>query len=272
MARPAHSESSGPVPPAPPLDQEAVLSWAEQLTTFLGEAFKVSGFSMQSGTLTLTGSSPLTVSNANVTANSRIILSPTSSVPVGTNSVVQKINTWISTSKADPVGDSVQITADMFLPVDGDATTATFTPTTDGNPVVVMLFGGHWDCVADATFGLKLHYDGTSSPEIAFWVQTIHEFGVAVAAPFTTGTGTDAIRLQASSVAPGPAQLPHLNAIRQRTLIAVEYNNAGGGSAGVTNVFVDTKTVANGSFNINWTGTAASETFDYVIMHKDISA
>jgi hypothetical protein len=265
MARPAHSEAAGPVPPIPPLDQDGVLSWAEQLTTFLGEAFKVSGFSIQSGTLTLSGSSPLTVSNVNVTANSRIILMPTSSVPVGANGVIQKISTWTSLTAANP------FIADEYMPVDGASTTATYTPVASGNSVLVVYIGGAWVYGNTSAFGLKLYYNGVASTQLTFFqnphtnlINTVT--GTAISTVGTTSGPTDPVRVQTVSVVGSPGLVVNT----ERTLAVIEFNNSGGG--GITDVYVDTKTVANGSFNVNWTGTAASETYDYIIMHKEIRA
>ena len=269
MARPLHSEATGHIPPAPPIDKENLLSWAEQLTTFLGEAFKVSGFAMQSGTVTLTaGAGPEVVTDVNVTGDSRIVLSPTTAVAGTVAGVLKKISTWTSSTAANPFA------ADEFLPVDGASTTATYTPAASGNSVLIVYMGGAWAYGDQSVFGLKLYYDGAASTQLCFF-ENLHDnivgtrAGVAIFTTGTTSSGTDPVRVQASSV----AFLPALLTGTERTLAVLEFNNSGGGGSGISDVFVDTKTVANGSFNINWTGTAlGTETYDYVIMHKEISA
>ena len=265
------------VVPQPPSGEGGLLSWSRDITTFLQLTLQQSGMEWEADAIELNaGTGPQTVLNHNVTSSSRIVLFPTNSDAadlmglIGSTGVIQKISTWTSSVVyAPPTGDG------GLVPIDGASTSVSYTPVTASNSVLLGYFGGIIQITSgveatDDGLGLRFLYAAATGNQSSFYdhvssgVDHHVLLTTSIIDVFTTTAGPDTIKINTVQVAGNPLFLVGT----QRTLLAVEFNNAGSGTANTGNLYVDTKTVATGAFNINWTGTATgNETFDYIIMH-----
>jgi hypothetical protein len=274
--------------PQAPSGEGGLLGWSRDIVFFLTQTLQQSGMEFDSQTVTLAaGAGPQTVSDLNVTSDSRIVMFPTNSaaaqlmgvnVTAGGAGVVQRIQVFTSST-------AHTATADSFVPVDGASSSASYTPAAVGNDILFIYLGGAIEIETGAgavldVMGLRPVYGASSGTQSAFFDLLGADPGgppdhrmtlpAACGAYFAavTTAGPDIVRIQTISIAGSPLFLVGTN----RVLIVIEFDNSagGGGGGGQTgDIYVDNKTVADGSFRINWTGAAAgTETFDYIIMHK----